>query len=190
MKQVLLAGIMLALASLACGGAGELDVTPTAEATVAPDRSTAVMTATPLPAATATAVESPSPAATVESVPTDTAPAPARARAADNANLRAGPGTGFEVVGSVVAADPLDVVATNEAGDWYLLASGAWIAAFLVDDAPAGLAVAETIPVVASPTVVIEPTTAPADPTSTPAPQAAIGGQVRITGMLRDMAGL
>jgi Bacterial SH3 domain len=49
-----------------------------------------------------------------------------------NANLRAGPGTNYAIVGSVAAGDEVVVVSTNQAGDWYKLSNGRWIAAFLV----------------------------------------------------------
>ncbi|RIK33422.1 MAG: hypothetical protein DCC55_34945 [Chloroflexi bacterium] len=49
-----------------------------------------------------------------------------------NANLRAGPGTTFAIVGSVRTGDKLTVVSQNAAGDWLELADGKWIAAFLV----------------------------------------------------------
>jgi hypothetical protein len=44
----------------------------------------------------------------------------------------------------VGAGQSLDLAAINQAGDWYKLASGAWIAAFLVDYAPSGLPIEET----------------------------------------------
>lgn len=75
-----------------------------------------------------------------------TSPAPTRlagTTAAKNANLRAGPGTTFAVRGGVQAGAPLEISGRNAAGDWYQLASGAWIAAFLVTGAPAGLPVVE-----------------------------------------------
>lgn len=56
-----------------------------------------------------------------------------------NANLRAGPGTSHAVAGSARAGEVVTLVGENAAGDWYELASGEWIAAFLVTvDAPAG----------------------------------------------------
>lgn len=58
--------------------------------------------------------------------------------ASANANLRAGPGTNYDVVGGVAAGDALDIIGRNEAGDWYKLTDGSWIAAFLVDNAPVG----------------------------------------------------
>ncbi|MBK8211599.1 MAG: lamin tail domain-containing protein [Rhodospirillales bacterium] len=181
MKQVILAGIMLALASLACGGSGDLAATPTAPpsraATAVPPTAAAAPSATPTSANTATPTITPG--VTIEATIPPTATPGARSNAA--ANLRAGPGTEFEQIGAVAVGDDLQVTGRNAAGDWYRLASGAWIAAFLVDGAPAGLAVAEDIPTVAPP-VAVEPT----DPPSTPAPVAAIGGQVRITGILRD----
>ncbi|MCE7986969.1 MAG: SH3 domain-containing protein [Caldilinea sp. CFX5] len=50
-----------------------------------------------------------------------------------NANLRAGPGTTFAVVGGASAGQTVTIVATNTTGDWYQLETGEWIAAFLVD---------------------------------------------------------
>lgn len=66
-------------------------------------------------------------------------------------NLRAGPGTNFERVGGLTGGTVLAVVGRNEAGDWLAIEvegmGQAWIAAFLVDNAPK----AETLPVIASP---------------------------------------
>lgn len=181
MKQVMLAGIVLALTMLACGGSGELESTPTAppsRAATAVPATVAAPSATPTSANTATPTITPGVLATATVLPTATPGA--RSNAA--ANLRAGPGTEFEQIGAVAVSDDLQVTGRNEAGDWYRLASGAWIAAFLVDGAPAGLPVADDIPTMAPPVAAVEPT----DPPSTPAPVAAIGGQVRITGILRD----
>ncbi|MCB0186372.1 MAG: SH3 domain-containing protein [Caldilineaceae bacterium] len=50
-----------------------------------------------------------------------------------NANLRGGPGTTYTVVGGVTQGDSVTVVGCNAACDWYELADGSWIAAFLVD---------------------------------------------------------
>lgn len=66
--------------------------------------------------------------------------------ASGNANLRGGPGTHFDVVGSVTGGDALAVIGQNDAGDWYKLQVGgidsAWIAGFLVSTptCPAGFA--------------------------------------------------
>jgi endonuclease/exonuclease/phosphatase family metal-dependent hydrolase len=60
----------------------------------------------------------------------------AGATANRNANLRDGPGTEFEIAGSVATGQAVDIAGVNPAGDWYRLASGLWIAAFLVDNAP------------------------------------------------------
>ena len=72
------------------------------------------------------------------------------------ANLHRGPGTAYASVGSVSPGDVVTVVGQNAAGDWYRLASGAWIAAFLVDGAPVGL------PVVDEPAATAPTTTTPA----------------------------
>jgi hypothetical protein len=50
-----------------------------------------------------------------------------------SANLRAGPGTKYAVVGSAPAGAMVRIAGTNKTGDWYHLSSGRWIAAFLVD---------------------------------------------------------
>ncbi len=55
-----------------------------------------------------------------------------------NANLRAGPGTGYAVVGSVPKGTTVRIAGTNQPGTWYHLTSGRWIASFLVDLGGAG----------------------------------------------------
>ena len=67
---------------------------------------------------------------------------PAAAHANNNSNLRAGPGTGYAVVGSAPEGVALDIVAQNAQGDWYQLRNRSWIAGFLVDDAPVELPLA------------------------------------------------
>ncbi len=96
-----------------------------------------------------------------EATPT---PSPARAIANTNARLRAGPGTQYQQIGSAPAGTALEIVARNEAGDWYQLASGAWIFGELVSNAPI-VPVAAVIPTAAP--VVVAPTPAPTQP---PAP--------------------
>lgn len=63
------------------------------------------------------------------------------ATANDLANLRSGPSTTASIIGSAIPGQSLVVVARNSAGDWYQLTDGAWIAAFLVDNAPIDLPV-------------------------------------------------
>jgi hypothetical protein len=69
----------------------------------------------------------------------------------DAANLREGPGTDFAIVGKAASGAILQVAGQSENGEWYKLADGAWIAAFLVD------------PPIAPPPVVTPDTPAPAD---------------------------
>ena len=92
------------------------------------------------------------------------AAAPDTATANSNANLRGGPGTGYAVVGAIQAGDALEITARNASGDWLQLASGTWIAAFLVDNAPAtgDLSVAEEIPPLPTPAPSAAETNAPA----------------------------
>jgi hypothetical protein len=49
-----------------------------------------------------------------------------------DANLRAGPGLSFPTVGVAQTGESLALVACSQACTWYRLASGEWIAAFLV----------------------------------------------------------
>ena len=50
-----------------------------------------------------------------------------------SANLRAGPGTTYPVVGAARPGQRVTIVESNAAGDWYRLANDQWIAAFLVN---------------------------------------------------------
>jgi hypothetical protein len=93
------------------------------------------------------------------------------------ANLRAGPGTDFAIIGSTTAGQPLTIVGRNPAGDWYQLGDGSWIAAILVAGAPPDVAVVEVpntiAPLVATDTPVVvevveQPTVALAEPTNPP----------------------
>ncbi len=78
-----------------------------------------------------------------------------------NANLRAGPGTNYAIVGNVRSADRLAVQGQTSDGTWYQLGDGRWIAAFLV--APT----VSTLPTVAPAVIAGLPTLAP---TVTPTP--------------------
>lgn len=50
-----------------------------------------------------------------------------------NANLRAGPGTNYAVVGTVKQGQIVTIFGKNDAGTWYHLDGNKWIAAFLVN---------------------------------------------------------
>ncbi|MEZ4676698.1 MAG: SH3 domain-containing protein [Caldilineaceae bacterium] len=108
-------------------------------------------------------VAAPTPAARPSATAATTGPTANR-----NANLRSGPGTGYTVAGSVQQGEALRITGRSSAGDWVQLDNGAWIAAFLVSGAPAGLSV---VAAPALPTPVPPPATAvPASPTATPTP--------------------
>lgn len=49
-----------------------------------------------------------------------------------DANLRAGPGTSYAIAGAAKAGQIVTIVGKNSDASWYHLASGQWIAAFLV----------------------------------------------------------
>lgn len=132
----------------------------------APPAAIAAPTHTPVPTAP------PAPALVLE--PTATTPVEVRSVAivplgptvnTANANLRGGPGTEYATVGSMTQGQGVEIVGRNEAGDWYQLAGGAWIAAFLVNDAPGDLPIVSApaaVPVVAAPAEVPAPTPEPA----------------------------
>jgi hypothetical protein len=156
-----------------------------------------VVTATPMPQIATPTIPIPTP--TLEAVPATSTieptqpPAPPQAATVnDAANLRSGPGTDFPIVGSVAAGQSLTITGRNPAGDWYQLADGNWIAAFLVTGAPADVAVVDVPalqPTVAVP-VVEQPTAAPANPSFTcsggcatpPDPSCSIKGNVNSSG--------
>lgn len=109
-------------------------------------------------------------AASATSTPASTAQATAKAK--QKANLRSGPGTNYGIIGSVAAGQTLNIGARNAKGDWFQLFSGAWIAAFLVTNAPTALPVAAgtTTPLAINPPVAKPAGPAQPAPTATPAP--------------------
>ncbi len=118
--------------------------TPTAPA-APPTATNAPATATNAPAtatnAPATATNAPATATNAPATATNAPSTIIGAVASDNADLRSGPGTDYAVIGGAVAGDQLAPVGRNEAGDWLQLASGVWIAAALVLNAPVDLPV-------------------------------------------------
>lgn len=76
-------------------------------------------------------------------VATDPAPASPAVQPTTNttANLRSGPGTTFNVVGSAPLGTELTIVGRNAESDWFRLSDGSWIFAALVDNPPTNLPV-------------------------------------------------
>ncbi len=91
-------------------------------------------TPTPLP---------PTPTPTPTATPTLPPFTPANVTATTNANLRAGPGTTFDIVGNTAVGQVLVITARDATGGWLRIDSGNWIAVQLVNGLPA----IETIPV-------------------------------------------
>lgn len=151
------------------------DVPERAAAPVPLDTPTLVeATQTPVPP-TDTPVPAPTDVPTAVNTPT---PVPVTGpSASNNANLRAGPGTGFSVAGSVQPGQQLEIVGRTAAGDWLQLAGGLWIASRLVDNPP-------DVPIIE-----VIPTLPPAQATAPPAPVASNSGQVAIVGMVRHGTG-
>lgn len=100
------------------------------------------------------------------------------------ANLRAGPGTNFEIVSEAALGQPVQIAAVSEDGGWYLLATGAWIASFLVDEQPANVPVVNDQILTAIQGTLPEPTPTPE---ATPVPQAteAVSPTVTVDANLR-----
>jgi hypothetical protein len=115
---------------------------------------------------TTTATTTSTSAITATTTTTDVVLSPNATTANAESNLRAGPGTEYEIVGSAQAGDEVDVVGQNSDGTWLVLANDAWIAAFLVNNPPADLPVV-TPPATPSPT---PEATASAIPIPTPTP--------------------
>lgn len=112
-------------------------------------------------------VANPNPAATVTRNAPVAQPAAAtpfaistRGTANRNANLRAGPGTTYAIVGTVRSGQALNLVGHNADGAWVQLEGGAWIAAFLVNAATVTQAVAPS-PTVPGPNPTVPPLATP-----------------------------
>jgi hypothetical protein len=146
---------------------GKLEVLPTLASTDMPT-STHLPTDTPTPVPTALPLEIAAPTP-VESVPATTITSNATANRATE--IYQGPATSFNVVGSVAAGQSLTLIGISLDGQWYQLADGGWIAAYVVDS----LVSADSAPTAASDAVqaaqvpATTPTT-PVLPTSTPVP--------------------
>jgi uncharacterized protein YraI len=116
--------------------------------------------AAPVPAATATVtatdVVTPEVAATTPVTPTTTT----------DANLRAGPGTEFPIIGGTITGQQITIVGRNADGTWFRLDNTGWIFGELVANPPA----LDTVPVVNTDGTPVEA------PAATPAPAPAGGG--------------
>lgn len=120
----------------ACSHHGGVDHWITSEPEATPTF-TPVPTAIPLP----TAAPSPIPTIAKKTVtivqPTSTVTATVTisgtsATVLRDANLRAGPGTSYAIVGAAKAGQVVTIIGQNSDASWYHLAGGQWIAAFLV----------------------------------------------------------
>ncbi len=136
-----------------------------------------------LPTATPKPVEPTPPAEpTPTPVPPTPTPAPQPATVSTQANLRSGPGTEFELAGGVQTGEQVNIVGRTEDGLWFLLDSGAWIFAQLIQTPPANVPVAGATPAGATPAAAnpAEEPTPTITPTETPteAPQAVVAPAV------------
>ncbi|MCO5214196.1 MAG: SH3 domain-containing protein [Caldilinea sp.] len=104
------------------------------------------------------------------------------------ANLRSGPGTNFEVVSQATPGQPVQIAAVSEDGGWYLLATGAWIATFLVDEQPANVPVVNDQILAAIQGTLPEPTPTP-EATPVPAATQPVSPTVTVDANLRSGPG-
>jgi uncharacterized protein YraI len=120
----------------------------------------AVQGTTPTEVATPTAEATPeAPAATTVVSPTVTT----------DANLRAGPGTEFALLGGTLTGQTINIVGRNADGTWFRLDNGGWVFAALVANPPA----LESVPVVNNDG---SPATPAAETAPTATPAAGLGG--------------
>lgn len=105
---------------------------------------TPVLTYTPLPTDTALPTDTPLPPMATPP-PTVTESAPSGPMANTEANVREGPGTAYAVVTVAQPGQSMVVTGKDSSGEWLQLASGYWIAASLVDNAPADLPIAAPV---------------------------------------------
>lgn len=87
-------------------------------------------------------------------LPTNT-PALVMVKTINAANLRGGPGTDYPIINTIQAGTILTITARTDAGDWYFVQDGTWIAGFLLESAP----VVPPIPPTPTPTVTPRPPT-------------------------------
>jgi hypothetical protein len=141
----------------------------------APEVTASQPTDTPEPMDTAAPTDTPRPTNTPTATPV---PSPS---AAKDANLRGGPGTDYPIVGGVKAGAPLNIVERTSKGDWYRLASSAWIASFLVQNPPSNPPIAKNIPAPPpKPTATVTPIPYRAVPIPTLAPAPSYSGCCKI----------
>lgn len=157
--------------------------------TSAPPTAAPTETTAPEPTVTAVAVATEAPAATQPPAPTQ-APAPTAAPAGPvlnitlPANVRAGPGTGYGILGGLNAGSTPEVVGRDAGATWYVinyLGGRGWVsnqvAQYTGDTNALAVVAAPPLPPTAAPTA----TPLPA-PTATAAPSAGTGGARGIRG--------
>ncbi len=160
-RAFFLAATALAMALAACGERAEPTPVPPppTRTAVAVASSTPSPAPTPTPAPTATPTftpiptdtPSPTPTLTPTDTPTPSPTPPPLGRVRSDANLRAGPGAAYPVVGFIPAGQEVALMAVDPSGAWFRVDAGdggqSWIAGSLIEP-PAGLSlpVAADIP--------------------------------------------
>lgn len=155
---------------------------PTLAPTPAPVAQVEPTVATPLTTTVNTTTTASGDSAAAATLAPTTAPVAASLTVAEYANLRAGPGTDFNLVGSLAPAESATIIGKNDAGDWWQIRTAGgtegWVFTELgtTSGAVDQVAVAQNIPTppptvapTAAPAVAEAPTAAPAAPAEQPA---------------------
>ena len=180
-KPIVYAGLaILAVAALLVVYVQSTNRPDTADTTM-PVSQPEVKAPVPVPTWTPTAVTvtAVSPTSTPASVQVANTPVPAPTSNAytvrSNANVRGGPGTNYQIVGSRQAGDSVQPIGRTEDAQWLKLVDEHWIYAPLVDGESSRLPITRDFPAPPpQPTVTPSPqptATPPPQPTVTPSPQ-------------------
>ena len=132
----------------------------------------------PIPTATPTHTPTPrpSPTATPSETPTATSTPDPIAVITKTMNIRRGPGTSYEVVGTANAEEQFAIIGKNSAGDWWQIrfeGNPAWVYAPMVEsEGTAGVIIADAPPTATPSPTSTRTATATPRPTATRAPTA------------------
>ncbi|NOZ72439.1 MAG: SH3 domain-containing protein [Chloroflexi bacterium] len=120
--------------------------------------------------ATAAPTDTPPPPSPTPVPPTPTPSTPQVEVTANTVNLRGGPGTNYPRLGKVVKGTKLDIIARNQAGDWFQIKTAEGKTAWIINDKRWTRPLAEVGAIVIAQNIPTPPPTPKPRPTNTPAP--------------------
>lgn len=151
---------------LTTGAMRSIGLLPTSTPTYTPTHtSTPSPTDTPQPTSTPEPTDTPTPLPS----PTEIPLASTVTATESNVNLRSGPGTDYEVIGTLFSGESLEIVGRNADSSWWQVSAPnglAWVAASVVTASN----IDDSIPVVEAPPPSIQPTDTPIPQAHTPTP--------------------